>query len=130
MTLNGTLTLHGAAAPASTTVKIYRRVPGSTVNSATLTATTTAGGAFTATDLPPGRGATTTSPATRAPASTSTRLDNVPVHVTAIKPTLKLAVSAKSVKAGRKVTITATLGAGTATGCWLSTRSPRAARKQ
>ena len=56
VTVSGTLTLNGAAAPAGTAVKVYRRVSGSSVNSATLTATTKAGGTFTVTDTPPGRG--------------------------------------------------------------------------
>jgi hypothetical protein len=109
VTIKGALTLNGAAAPAGTAVKVYRRVAGSGVNSATLTATTKAGGTFTVTDLPPGYGsynyvASYAGTGVNAWASTS-----APVHVTALKPTLKLKFSAGTVKAGRKVTVTATL---------------------
>jgi hypothetical protein len=112
VTLSGKLTLNGAAAPAGLTVKIYRRVPGRSANSATLTATTKAGGAFTATNLPPGDGsydyvASYAGSSAYAPASSSSFL----IRVTAVKPALKLAVSAGSVRPGRKVTVTATLGA-------------------
>jgi hypothetical protein len=111
VTLSGRLTLNGAAAPAGVTVKIYRRVSGRSVNSATLTVKTAAGGAFTATDLPPAYGsydyvASYPGSGVYGPAS-STFL----VHVTKVKPTLKLAFSAGSVRPGRKVTVTATLGA-------------------
>jgi hypothetical protein len=50
--LRGTLKLGGAAAPAGTTVKIFRQVVGSSVLT-TLTAHTGAGGAYTYTDTPP-----------------------------------------------------------------------------
>jgi hypothetical protein len=111
VTLSGRLTRNGAAAPVGTAVKIYRRVAGSSVNSATLTATTKAGGAFTATDLPPAYGSydyVASYPGSSVYKSASS---SVLVHVTAIKPTLKLAISAKTVKPGGKVTVTATLGA-------------------
>ena len=117
--ISGTLTLHGAAAPAGTTVKIYRRVAGKTANQATLTATTTAGGAFTATDLPAAYGSydyVASYPGTSLYASTSA---STAVRVTALKSTLKLTFSAGSVKPGRKVTVTATL-AGWRTNKWLS----------
>ena len=110
MTLKGTLTLNGAAAPAGVSVKIYRRVSGSGVNSATLTARTTVGGAFTATDLPPAYGSydyVASYPGSSVYAWASS---SFPVRVTAVRPALKLAFSAKSVRPGRKVTVTATLG--------------------
>jgi hypothetical protein len=92
-------------------VKIYRRVAGSSVNSATLTATTVAGGAFTATDLPPAYGSydyvASYAGSSVYAAASSTFL----VRVTAVKPALKLTPSAGSVKPGKKVTVTVTLGA-------------------
>jgi hypothetical protein len=111
VTLRGRLTLNGAAAPAGVTVKIYRRVAGRSANSATLTARTAAGGAFTATNLPPAVGsydyvASYPGSSAYAPASSSFL-----IHVTAAKPSLKLAFSAGSVRPGRKVTVTATLRA-------------------
>jgi hypothetical protein len=110
VTVKGKLTLNGAAAPAGVTVKITRKVSGSTVVSATLTAKTAAGGTFSATNVPPAHGnyvyLVSYTSTGYAPASHS-----VTVHVTAIKPTLNLAVSAASVKPGKKVTVTATLGA-------------------
>jgi hypothetical protein len=110
VTVDGKLTLNGAPAPAGVPVVITRKVSGSNTTSATLTATTVSGGAFTATDLPAASGnyvylASYTNDA-YVPASHS-----VLVHVTIAKPTLKLAVSATSVKPGRNVTVTATLGA-------------------
>ena len=111
VTIKGTLTLNGAAAQAGTVVKVYRRVAGSSVDSATLTVKTTAGGVFTATDLPPAYGSydyVASYPGSSLYAwASSTDL----VHVTAVKPTLKLKFSAASVSPGRKVTVTATLGA-------------------
>lgn len=107
--LSGTLSLNGAPAPAGTTVKIYRRIAGSAVNSATLTATTNANGAFTATDLP-SRYARYDYVASYGGTSLyATALATVPVHVIALQPTLKLKFSAGTVKPGRKVTVTATL---------------------
>ena len=110
VTVKGKLTLNGAPAPAGVPVVITRKVSGSSAISATLTARTVTGGTFTATNVPPARGnyvylASYTNSA-YVPASRS-----VLVHVTAARPALKLAVSAKSVKPGRKVTVTATLGA-------------------
>lgn len=111
VTLSGTLTLNGAAASAGTAVKVYRRVSGSSVNQATLTATTKAGGTFTVTDTPPGRGkysyVANYAGAGLYASSTVSRS----VTVTALKPALKLAASAGSVKPGRSVTVTATIGA-------------------
>ena len=92
-------------------MKIYRRVSGSSVNSATLTATAKAGGAFTATDLPPVHGSydyVASYPGSSVYESASSSLL---VHVTAVKPALKLTISAGTVRPGRKVTVTATLGA-------------------
>jgi hypothetical protein len=109
--LSGTLTLDGAAAQAGTAVKVYRRVSGSTVNSATLTATTAAGGTFTVTDTPPGRGNYSYVAQYAGTSLLASASASYAVHVTALTPSLKLAVSAKSVKPGRTVTVTATLGA-------------------
>jgi hypothetical protein len=108
VTLKGKLTLNGAAAPAGVPVRVLREVSGKT--QATLTAKTVAGGAFTATDVPSAVGryvysasylSNTYSPATASYA----------VKVTAVTPSLKLGVSAKSVKPGHQVTVTATLAA-------------------
>jgi hypothetical protein len=108
--LKGKLTLNGSAAPAGVTVKIHREVSGSTASTATLTAKTVAGGNFTVTNVPSAHGnyvylASYTG--STYPSASHSYL----VHVTIAKPTLKLAVSAKSVKPGKKVTVTATLGA-------------------
>jgi hypothetical protein len=112
VTVSGTLTLNGVAAPAGTPVKVYRRVSGSSVNSATLTTTTKAGGTFAVTDTPPGRGsysyvADYAGAGGLYASSTASRT----VQVTALKSALKLAASVGSVKPGRSVTVTATLGA-------------------
>ena len=111
VTVSGTLTLNGVAPSVGTPLKVYRRVSGSSVNSATLTTTTKAGGSFTVTDTPPGRGSYSYvadyAGAGLYAASTASRT----VQVTALKPALKLAASAGSVKPGRSVTVTATLGA-------------------
>ena len=110
VTVKGKLTLGGAAAPAGVPVTIYRKASASGAASATLTARTGAGGTFTATNVPPATGSWIYQASYTgfgyAPASRS-----VTVHVTAVKPALKLAVSAASVKPGKKVTVTATLGA-------------------
>jgi hypothetical protein len=106
VTLKGTLTLNGAAAPAGVPVKVTRQVSGKIQE--TLTVRTVAGGTFTVTDLPPATGSYSYQAGytsiTYLPAAAS-----YAVHVTAAKPVLKLAVSAKSVKPGKKVTVTATL---------------------
>ena len=108
MTLAGNLTLNGAAAPAGVPVKVNRQVAGQT--QATLIVKTVAGGGFTVTDLPSAKGSYTYSASyvsnTYLPATA-----NYAVTVTAVKPALKIAASAKSVKPGQKVTVTATLGA-------------------
>jgi hypothetical protein len=109
VTLSGTLTLNGAAAPAGTTVKIYRRIAGSTVNSATLTATTGANGAFTVTDLPSRYDRYNYVASYAGTSLYATASATVPVHVIALQPTLNLKFSAGTVKPGRKVTVTATL---------------------
>ncbi|TVZ00067.1 hypothetical protein EAS64_39015 [Trebonia kvetii] len=108
VTLTGNLTLNGAAAPAGVSVKVNRQVGGRT--QATLTVKTAAGGGFTVTDIPPATGSYTYAASyvsnTYLPATA-----NHAVTVTAAKPALKLAASAKSVKPGTKVTVTASLGA-------------------
>jgi hypothetical protein len=111
VTLSGTLTLNGAAAPAGTAVKVYRRVSGSSVNQATLTATTKAGGTFTVTDTPPGRGKYSYVASYAGSGLYASSAVSRSVTVTALKPALKLAASAGSVKPGRSVTVTATIGA-------------------
>jgi hypothetical protein len=111
VSLKGTLTLNGRAAPAGTAVKVYRRVAGSSVNSATLTVKSTAGGAFTATDLPPGYGRYNYVASYAGSSLYATASATFSVHVTALKPSVKLAFSAGTVSPGRKVTVTATLGA-------------------
>jgi hypothetical protein len=111
VTVRGVLTRAGAAAPAGTVVKIYRRVSGSSVNSATLTVKTTAGGAFAATDLPPAYGSYNYVASYAGTSVYTTASATFPVRVTAVKPALKLTFSAGSVTPGRKVTVTATLGA-------------------
>jgi hypothetical protein len=111
VTLSGTLTRNGATAPVGTAVKVYRRVSGSSVNSATLTATTGAGGTFTVTNTPPGRGNYSYVAAYGGTSLYASASSSYLVHVVALKPALKLTVSAGTVKPGRKVTVTATLGA-------------------
>jgi hypothetical protein len=108
VTLTGKLTLNGATAPAGVSVQVRREVSGKT--QATLKVKTAAGGTYTVTDTPPGVGSYVYSASytsnTYEPVSASYAM-----QVTARKPALKLAVSAKSVKPGQKVTVTATLGA-------------------
>jgi hypothetical protein len=111
VTVSGTLTLNGAAPTAGTTVKVYRRVSGSSVNQATLTATTKAGGTFTVTDTPPRRGKYSYFASYAGAGLYAWSTASRAVQVTALKPALKLAASAGSVKPGRSVTVTATLGA-------------------
>ena len=110
LAIKGKLTLNNVAAPAGVAVKITRKVTSGKGTSATLTAKTVSGGGFSVTDRPPATGKYTYiasySSNSYAPASRS-----VVVTVTAAKPSLKLAVSAKSVRPGTKVTVTATLGA-------------------
>ena len=109
--LKGVLTLGTAVAPAGVTLTIYREVFGTNVTTGTLTTTTAAGGTFTATDIPPKYGnyyyvthyAGTT---VYAPA-----WHQCLVHVTITKPALSLTTSAKSVKPGKTVTVTAQLKA-------------------
>ena len=110
LTVKGKLTLNGVAAPAGVPVKITRKVTSGKGTNATLTGKTVSGGGFSVTDRPPATGKYTYTAAFSgngyAPASRS-----VVVTVTAAKPSLKLATSAKSVRPGAKVTVTATLGA-------------------
>ncbi len=110
LAVKGKLTLNNVAAPAGVPVKITRKVTSGKGTNATLTAKTVSGGGFSVTDLPPATGKYTYiasySSNSYAPASRA-----VVVTVTAAKPSLKLAVSAKSVRPGTKVTVTATLGA-------------------
>ena len=108
VTLKGTLTLNGAAAPSGVTVKITRQRSGKPADAATLTARTAAGGTFTATDVPPATG-TYVYDASFSSSAYSSSSHSVTVKVTAAKPTLRLAVSAKTVKPGKHVTVTATL---------------------
>jgi hypothetical protein len=110
VTLKGKLTLNNAAAPAGVTVKITRVRSGSKADGATLSAKTVAGGTFTLTNVPPTTGTyvydASYSNSLYVPSSRS-----VSVKITAAKPALKLAASAKTVRPGRHVTVTATLGA-------------------
>jgi hypothetical protein len=110
VTLNGKLTLNGVAAAAGVSVKVTRRASGGKGTAATLTAKTVSGGGFSVKDLPPAAGsyvyqASYTNSAYEPAAASRT------VKVTATKPSLKLALSAASVKPGQKITVTATLGA-------------------
>ncbi|HEX4087984.1 MAG TPA: hypothetical protein VHZ33_04665 [Trebonia sp.] len=110
VTLKGKLTLDGGAAPAGVTVKITRVRSGSKADGGTFTAKTVAGGTFTATNIPPATGTyvyrASYGTSVWAPSSHS-----VTVRITAAKPALRLAVSAKTVRPGRNVTVTATLAA-------------------
>jgi hypothetical protein len=110
VTIKGKLTLNGAPAPAGVPVTISRRVTSGKGSSATLTARTVGGGAFAVADLPPAYG-TYTYTASFANASYAPAAHAVAVRVAIVKPTLKLKVSAKSVRPGTKVTVTASLGA-------------------
>jgi len=76
----------------------------------TLTVKTVASGAFTVTDLPPSTG-TYTYKSSYTSAGYAPVAASHTVKVIAVKPALKLAVSARSVRPGTKVTVTATLGA-------------------
>jgi hypothetical protein len=110
VTLKGDLSLNGAAASAGVTVKIARVRSGSKADGAALSAKTVAGGAFTVTDVPPASG-TYVYDASYANSAYAPASRSVTVKVTPVKPALKLAVSAKSVRPGQKVTVTATLEA-------------------
>jgi hypothetical protein len=110
VTLKGKLTLNGAVTPAGDTVRITRQLSGSNADGATLTVKTAAGGTFTVTNIPPATG-TYVYNATYSSSSYAPSAHSVTVKITAARPALKLAVSAKSVRPGRKVTVTATLGA-------------------
>jgi len=108
VTLKGKLSLGNITVPAGVSVKVYRKLGSKT--QATLTAKTVAGGGFTVTDLPPAAGSYVYQASyvsnTYLPASASHA-----VKVTAAKPSLKLALSASSVRPGTKITVTGTLGA-------------------
>ncbi len=110
VTLKGKLSLSGGNAPAGATVRITRVRPGSTADRATLTARTGAGGAFTVTNVPPATG-TYVYDAIYSSGGYAPSSHSVTVKITAAKPALRLAVSARSVRPGRNVTVTATLGA-------------------
>ena len=106
--VKGKLTLNGVNAPAGLTVKITRQRSGSKLDGATLTAKTAPGGDFTVKDTPPATG-TYIYTASYANSAYAPAAHSVTVKVIAAKPTLRLAVSAKSVRSGRNVTVTATL---------------------
>jgi hypothetical protein len=108
VTLKGKLTLNGAPAPAGVAVRITRVRSGKPADAATLTAKTVAGGAFTVTNVPPATG-TYVYDAGFGSSAYSPSSHSVTVKVVAAKPTLRLATSAKSVRPGRNVTVTATL---------------------
>jgi hypothetical protein len=108
VTLTGKLTIKGAAAPAGVPVKITRTMSGTTKNAATMVVRTVTGGGFTMADVPPayGRYVYTASYTSH---SYEPAAHAFAVKITEAKPTLKLAVSARAVKPGKKVTVTATL---------------------
>jgi hypothetical protein len=110
VTLRGKLTLNGAAAPAGVTVRITRVRSGSRADGGTLTARTGRGGTFTATDVPPATG-TYVYDASYSSSLYRPSSHSVTVRITAARPTLRLSVSAKTVRPGHTVTVTATLGA-------------------
>ena len=110
VSLKGKITLGGAAAPKGDTVKITRTLSGSKADGATLTVKTGAGGIFSATNVPPTTG-TYIYDASFTSSNWQPSSRSVTVKINAAKPALKLAVSAKSVKPGKTVTVTATLGA-------------------
>jgi hypothetical protein len=108
--LKGKLTINGGATPANVPIKITRVRSGSKADGGTLTVRTAAGGAFTVTNIPPATG-TYVYHASFANSLYVPALRAVTVKVTAAKPTLRLAASARSVSPGRNVTVTATLAA-------------------
>jgi hypothetical protein len=110
VTLKGKLTLNGAAAPSGVKVQIARTKSGTKADGATLTATTTSGGAFTITNVPPATG-TYVYKASYSSSLYAGSAASVTVKITPAKPNLKLAVSARSVKPDKNVTVTATLAA-------------------
>jgi hypothetical protein len=110
VTLKGKLTLGGAAAPAGDTVRITRTLSGSRADGATLTVKTVRGGTFSVTNVPPATG-TYVYDASYASNSFQPSSHSVTVKITAAKPTLRLAASAKSVRPDQRVTVTATLAA-------------------
>jgi hypothetical protein len=126
--LKGKLTLNGVAAPAGVPVKVTRQLSGSKADAATLTAKTVAGGTYTVTDVPPATG-TYVYTASYTSNTYQPAVHAVTVKVTPAKPALKLAVSAKSVKPGQKVTVTATLGAPHANRTLVIYAQPKGAKK-
>jgi hypothetical protein len=110
VTVTGKLTLNGAPAPAGVPVKITRQASGSRAVAARLIARTGTRGTFTATDLPSAYGSYVYR-ASYLSSSYAPAASRVLVHVTGSKPSLTLAVPAKTVKPGTRVTVTATLGA-------------------
>jgi hypothetical protein len=110
VTLKGKLTINGGNTPANVPVKITRVRSGSKADGGTLTVKTVAGGAFTVTNIPPATG-TYVYDASFANSLYVPASHSVTVKVTAVKPTLRLATSVKSVSPGRNVTVTATLAA-------------------
>ncbi|HEV3382219.1 MAG TPA: hypothetical protein VG142_14740 [Trebonia sp.] len=111
VTLTGTLSRANGTVPSDTKITITRAQSGST-STKTITGTTTTGGEFKITDVPPSSGmftytasyagSGTVAPATSAP----------PVKVTVTKstPSLTIATSASTAAYGAKATVTATLG--------------------
>jgi hypothetical protein len=108
VTLKGKLTLTGAVVPAGVTVRITRVRSGSKADGAVLSAKTVRGGAFTVTNVPPATGTYIYS-ASYGSSVYAPSAHSITVKVIAAKPTLRLAVSAKSVRPLQKVTVTATL---------------------
>lgn len=108
VTLKGKLALSGTTVPAGVPVMIYRKAGSKT--QATLTVKTAAGGTFSATDLPPATGSYVYQ-ASYVSSSYVPATASCTVKVVAAKPSLELAVSARSVKPGQKIRVTATLGA-------------------
>ena len=110
VTLKGKLTLNGADAPAGVPVKITRVRSGSKADGGTLTAKTVAGGTFTVDQHPAGhRHLRLRRELRQQRLAALVALGHGEGHPA--KPTLRLAASAKSVRPGRNVTVTATLGA-------------------
>jgi hypothetical protein len=107
-TFKGKLSLGGITVPAGVSVKVYRKLGSKT--QATLTVKTVAGGGFTVTDRPPAAGSyvyqASYASSNYPPASFSYAVKVIPA-----RPSLKLKLSATSVKPGQKITVTATLGA-------------------
>jgi hypothetical protein len=106
--LTGKLMFGTVGAPAGIKLKISRQVFSTGATVGTFTATTVAGGTYTATDTPPKYG-NYTYLASYAGGTYAPAVHQCLVHVTIAKPALSLATSAKSVKLGKTVTVTAHL---------------------